>query len=85
MRIMHSEWRDRLRHWIRTLQDDFYQPLGTIEWNAYRTMEQLTREEVLQKEFVPVECGFTWGRNTNTAGFQETLRYRIRRRESGSC
>ncbi len=62
MRIMHSEWRDRLRHWIRTLQDDFYQPLGTIEWNAYRTMEQLTREEVLQKEFVPVECGFTWGK-----------------------
>lgn len=62
MGIMHSEWRDRLKHWKRTLKDDFYHPLGEIQWMAYRTMEQIDREEVLQKSFVPVKTGFTWGR-----------------------
>lgn len=62
MNIMHSEWTGRLAHWIRTLKDDFYQPLGEIQWNAYRTMEQMDREEVLKKRFVPVKPGFTWGK-----------------------
>lgn len=62
MSIMHSEWKDRLQHWMRTLKDDFYQPLGEIPWSAYRTMEQIDREEVRQKSFVPVKPGFTWGK-----------------------
>ena len=44
MSIMHSEWTGRLKHWIRTLKDDFYQPLGEISWEMFRTMEQLSPE-----------------------------------------
>lgn len=62
MSIMHSEWADRVRHWTRTLKDDFYQPLGEIEWAACRTMEQLSVEEALRQNFEPVETGFTWGK-----------------------
>ena len=61
MGIMHSEWNDRLQHWMRTLTDDFYQPLGEIQWTAYRTMEQMDKEVVLQRNFVSVAPGFTWG------------------------
>ena len=39
MGIMSSEWSGRLQHWMRTLKDDFYRPLGTISWEAFRTME----------------------------------------------
>lgn len=70
MGIMHSEWKDRLQHWMRTLKDDFYQPLGEIKWNAYRTMDHIDREEVMQKSFVPVEPGFTWGKEYEYCWFQ---------------
>lgn len=30
MKVMHSEWRDRVKHWTRTLKEDFYEPLGEI-------------------------------------------------------
>ena len=34
MGIMHSEYRDRINHWIRTLKEDFYTPAGTLDWEA---------------------------------------------------
>ncbi len=41
MKLMHSEWQDRVKHWVRTLRDDFYEPLGEIRWEAFRTMDHL--------------------------------------------
>ena len=43
MKLMHSEWQGRLEHWLRTLRDDFYESLGEISWEAFRTMEQLSK------------------------------------------
>lgn len=48
MKVMHSEWKDRVKHWMRTLKDDLYQPLGEISWEAFPTMEYLTSEEALK-------------------------------------
>ena len=48
MKLMHSEWQDRVKHWVRTLRDDFYEPLGEIRWEAFRTMDHLSPEEALQ-------------------------------------
>lgn len=70
MGIMHSEWRDRLKHWIRTLKEDFYQPLGEIRWATYCTMDHIDREEVSQKSFVPVKPGFTWGKEYEYCWFK---------------
>lgn len=61
MKLMHSEWQGRLEHWIRTLKDDFYEPVGEISWEAFRTMDHLSPEEAMGKAFEPVKPGFTWG------------------------
>jgi alpha-mannosidase len=62
MNVMHSEWRDRIAHWIRTLKDDFYEPLGEIKWEAARTMEELPFDELGSLSFKSVEPGYTWGK-----------------------
>ena len=61
-KLLQSEWRGRISHWIRTLKDDLYEPLGEISWEAFPTMEYLTFEEAQKAAFQPVEPGFTWGR-----------------------
>ncbi len=61
MNLMHSEWKDRVKHWMRTLRDDLYEPLGEISWEAYPTMEYLTPEEAQKGPFEPVSPGYTWG------------------------
>ena len=35
MKLMHSEWQDRVKHWVRTLRDDFYEPLGEIRLGSF--------------------------------------------------
>ena len=62
MSIMHAEWRDRLKHWQRTLKDDLYVPLGAFTWEAFRTMEHLSPQQAQEGNFEPVQTGFTWGK-----------------------
>ena len=45
MKLMHSEWQDRVKHWVRTLRYDFYEPLGEIRWEAFRTVYLLRKHE----------------------------------------
>ena len=73
MGVMHSEWSARVRHWIRTLKDDFYEPLGEIKWGAFRTMEHISPEEAERGNFQPVEPGFTWGNTWEYAWFKTTF------------
>ncbi|WP_044913315.1 alpha-mannosidase [Butyrivibrio sp. WCE2006] len=61
MNVMHSEWRGRISHWVRTLKDDFYTPLGEIKWEAARTMEELSFDDLGSLNFSKVKPGFTWG------------------------
>lgn len=61
IKIMSAEYTIRVAHWIRVLQEELYEPLGEIHWEACRTMDQLTVGEALQRSFVPVEPGYTWG------------------------
>ena len=58
---MHSEWKDRLRHWITTLQKDFYEPLGPIEVEAFCTMDQIPPAEAAKGSFAPMAPGTPWG------------------------
>lgn len=58
---MNAEWKRRIGHWIRTLRDDLYAPLGEISWEAFCTMDHLSVAEAKQGPFVPVSPGFTWG------------------------
>lgn len=62
MKIMHSEWSDRISHWIRTLKEDFYEPLGEITWEAFKTDQYLSLDELEAAAFLPVEEGYEWGK-----------------------
>lgn len=62
MGIMHSEWRDRLKHWTHTLTQDFTLPLGEIQWEGFQTMEQLPPQEAAKGPFRPMPAGTLWGR-----------------------
>ena len=83
MAIMHSEWRGRLGHWLRTLKDDFYWPLGEIQWQMYRTMDQLSLKEAETKPFVPVQEGFCWGQKYEYGWMKPALRFLRKRPASG--
>ena len=58
---MHSEWQQRLKHWINTLKKDLYLPLGPIEVESFYTMDYLTPEEAGQQAFSPMVPGTRWG------------------------
>lgn len=73
MKVMHSEWKDRVKHWMRTLKDDLYQPLGEISWEAFPTMEYLTPEEAQKGPFQPVSPGFTWGHEWEYCWFRGSI------------
>jgi len=62
MKYMHSEWRQRLNHWLETLKQDLYLPLGNIDVEAFLTMDYLTAEEALKGDFQPMAPGTQWGR-----------------------
>lgn len=61
MGIMSSEFQGRLNHWIRTLKEDFYHPLGPIAFEGYTTLDYLTHQEAAKGPFSPVQPGHTWG------------------------
>ena len=62
MKYMHSEWQARLRHWMETLRQDIYLPLGPIEVEAFLTMDHLTPDEAAKGAFAPMPHGTKWGR-----------------------
>lgn len=62
MKIQTSEWSERIDHWIRTLKDDFYAPLGELHFKACFTDRQIPEEEAVKMADKPVEPGFVWGR-----------------------
>ena len=73
MKLMHSEWEGRLGHWIHTLKKDFYQPLGELDWTAYRTMDQIAPEKALELAVTKVQPGFAWGDSREYCWFKSTL------------
>lgn len=73
MALMSAEYRDRLGHWIRTLKEDFYSPLGTLDFECFRTMDQLSAAEAMDRSFEKVEPGFTWGNTYEYAWFRTRI------------
>ena len=61
MKYMHSEWQGRLRHWLETLRQDLYLPLGPIEVESFMTMDHLTPAEAAKGDFAPMPHGTKWG------------------------
>ena len=60
-KIMTNEYSDRLSHWMRTLQNDFYEPIGEIEFDGFFTFDDLSLEEAQAVSFQPMPSGTEWG------------------------
>lgn len=73
MGLINSEYQTRLRYWITVLKSEFYEPLGEIVWDAYRTKEHFSATEVLNKTFAPVSPGFCWGESWEYCWFKSKI------------
>lgn len=58
---LQAEWRDRLRYWTHTLTQDFYTPLGEIEFEGFTTFERMSQADALKESFSPMPTGTKWG------------------------
>lgn len=72
-KLMHGEWEGRIKHWMRTLKDDFYTPLGEIEWEMARTMEELSLEEAMSLPMEKVSPGLRWGHTHEYGWFKSRI------------
>ncbi|MBR6525541.1 MAG: alpha-mannosidase [Clostridia bacterium] len=59
---MLPEWKDRIRHWIKTLERELYEPLGTIDLDGFCTYEQLSYEDAMKGDFRSMPVGTAWGK-----------------------
>ena len=41
---MKPEWKERVKHWIRVLEQEFYEPLGEIKLEGFETMDMLSAQ-----------------------------------------
>ena len=60
---MKPEWDARLKHWIATLEKEFYEPMGGIPMEGYCTYDMLSPEEACRRDFLPMPVGMPWGHN----------------------
>ncbi|MDD7174041.1 MAG: glycoside hydrolase family 38 C-terminal domain-containing protein [Clostridiales bacterium] len=67
---MNPEWTDRLAHWIQTLRQEFYEPLGEITLEGMTTMDMLSPQEAERGAFAPMPAGTPWGRTWEYAWFR---------------
>ena len=63
MKYMSAEWQGRLKHWMYTLQQDLYEPLGTIPVEGFLTTEELSLQEAAKGSFAPMQPGTKWGKS----------------------
>ena len=73
MSIMSSEWKGRLAHWLRTLKDDLYTPLGAIQWECFTTFDYLSLEQAKKGPFQPVPPNYQWGKTWEYGWFRGSV------------
>ncbi|OQA41272.1 MAG: Mannosylglycerate hydrolase [Chloroflexi bacterium ADurb.Bin325] len=58
---LNPEWRDRILHWRRVLNDLCYRPLGEVELSGFITTDHLRPEQAAAGPFQPMPAGASWG------------------------
>ncbi len=67
---MRPEWKDRLQHWIATLEKEFYEPLGEVNLEYFTTYEMLDPADAEKHSFTPAPTGMPWGRTWEYGWFR---------------
>jgi alpha-mannosidase len=55
------EWKHRIDRWREELPRHFYRPLASVDLSGFVTGDQLTAEEALRGDFVPMPPDTEWG------------------------
>ena len=63
------QWKERIDIWIQAIKEQIYRPIGETTVSGFYTFEQLTKEQALEQEFVPVEKEPYGEKNGSTDGF----------------
>ena len=58
---MKPEWKERVKHWIRVLEQEFYEPLGEIKLEGFETMDMLSAQQAVEGRFTSMKPGTPWG------------------------
>ena len=59
--VLNLAWKDRINRWREALPRYFYRPLGSVGLSGFITLEQLTPDEALERDFIPTPPGIAWG------------------------
>ena len=70
---MLPEWQGRLRHWIHTLEKEFYEPVADVAFEGFCTYDMLDPAEAEKGPFAPMPVGTPWGRTWEYAWFRADL------------
>ena len=73
MKHMHSEWRQRLEHWVNTLKQDVYHPLQDFNFEGSLTMEHLTLDQARRLAYRPMPRGTHWGKTYEYCWLRDTV------------
>ncbi len=68
--VLNPEWRQRISHWINTMPRLFYAELGSVEFEGFTTMDQLTAEQAVKRQFKHMPPGTEWGAKWEYAWFR---------------
>ena len=67
------QWKERIDIWIQAIKEQIYRPIGEATVSGFYTFEQLTKEQALEQEFVPVEKGTLWGKKWEYGWFRALI------------
>lgn len=57
-----TEWTERIKKWINVLRKDIYTPLEELKLEGFTTIDRLSLDEALSREFKPMSKGEKWGK-----------------------
>ncbi|MCI8286883.1 MAG: alpha-mannosidase [Lachnospiraceae bacterium] len=67
------QWDERLRIWDEAFGRNLYTRLGEAELSGFTTMEQLSLEQAMSREFQPFPRGREWGRKWEYGWFRASV------------
>jgi len=69
-----KEWNKRIKHWINELLNHLYTELGEMEFEGFTTMEQLSYEQAVNREFYVMPGGTKWGAKWEYGWFRSSIK-----------
>ena len=67
------QWNDRLRIWAEQFPKHYYRKYAPVSVSFFTTMEHLSYEEAMGREYTPAPVGTKWGKKWEYGWFRTTI------------